>query len=68
MVSIRKDIDQTFVFPEKIKLTKTVQDLLEFEVSEDMYFVKDKVDALVLSDKVLEERLRSRTWIVICCR
>ena len=38
MVSIRKDIDQTFVFPEKIKLTKIVQDLLEFEVSEDMYF------------------------------
>lgn len=61
MVSIRKDIDQTFVFPEKIKLTKTVQDLLEFEVSEDMYFAEDKVDALVLSDKVLEERLRSRT-------
>lgn len=61
MVSIRKDIDQTFVFPEKIKLTKTVQDLLEFKVSEDMYFARDKVDVLVLSDKVLEERLRSRT-------
>ena len=27
----------------------------------NLYFVKDKVDALVLSDKVLEERLRSRT-------
>ena len=49
------------MFPEKSELTKTVQDLLEFKVSEDMYFVKDKVDALVLSDKVLEERLRSRT-------
>ena len=61
MVSIRKDIDQIFVFPEKIKLTKIVQDLLEFEVSEDMYFARDKVDVLVLSDKVLEERLRSRT-------
>ena len=44
MVSIRKDIDQTFVFPEKIKLTKIVQDLLEFEVSEDMYFARDKFD------------------------
>lgn len=36
-MSVRKDIDKGFSFPEKIQLDKTMGDLLEDEVDEKFY-------------------------------
>lgn len=45
-VSIRQDIDKTFVFPEPIELKLHLKDMLEDSV-DDKYFVSDKMKVYI---------------------
>jgi len=60
MVSIRKDLKQGYRFPDKKTLNVFIKDILEQDVPEKYYLKREQVDNLVLSDKLLEEKLRQR--------
>lgn len=49
VVSIRKDLNQTYVFPEKKELKLKLKDLLEPEVDEKYYLPQEKVEQLALN-------------------
>lgn len=49
VVSIRKDLNQTYVFPEPVPLKTLLKDLLEPEVDESFYLPKEKVEKLALN-------------------
>ena len=55
-VSIRKDIDSGYEFPEKIKLTKKLKDVLEESVDEK-YYLSDKLIAGLIANT---ERQRAK--------
>lgn len=48
IVSIRKDIDTGFEFPEGVPLTLRLKDMLEEEVDEKYYLPQERVDKLIL--------------------
>lgn len=50
-VSIRKDIDSGYEFPEKIELTKKLKDVLEKDVDEK-YYLSDKIIAGLIANTV----------------
>lgn len=49
VVSIRKDLNQTYMFPEPMPLTLKLKDLLETEVDERYYLPQEKVEKLILN-------------------
>lgn len=49
VVSIRKDLNQTYMFPEPVPLTLRLKDLLESEVDEKYYLPQEKVEKLALN-------------------
>lgn len=49
VVSIRKDLNQTYMFPEPLPLTLKLKDLLETEVDEKYYLPQEKVEKLALN-------------------
>lgn len=49
VVSIRKDLNQTYMFPEPVPLTLKLKDLLEPEVDEKYYLPQEKVEQLALN-------------------
>lgn len=49
VVSIRKDLNQTYTFPEPVPLTLKLKDLLETEVDERYYLPQEKVEKLALN-------------------
>jgi len=53
VVSIRKDLEQEYIFPEKQELKIRLKDILEKEVEEKFYLSQDKVDKLVFKTKGL---------------
>lgn len=48
IVSIRKDVDTGFEFPEGVPLTLRLKDMLEEEVDENFYLSQERVDKLIL--------------------
>ena len=55
-ISIRKDIPQSFNFPEKEELRLRLKDMLEDEVDEKYYLKDTKVDKIVNSDFMQEKK------------
>lgn len=55
-ISIRKDIPQSFYFPEKEELKLRLKDMLEEKVDEKYYLQDTKVDKIVNSDFVKEKK------------
>ena len=49
VVSIRKDLNQTYLFPEPVPLKTRLKDLLETEVDERYYLPQEKVEKLALN-------------------
>lgn len=49
VVSIRKDLNQTYTFPEPVPLKTRLKDLLEPEVEESFYLPQEKVEQLALN-------------------
>lgn len=49
VVSIRKDLSQTYMFPEPVPLKMRLKDLLEKEVDEKYYLPNEKVEKLALN-------------------
>lgn len=49
VVSIRKDLSQTYMFPEPVPLTLRLKDLLETEVDEKYYLPQEKVEKLAFN-------------------
>jgi DNA (cytosine-5)-methyltransferase 1 len=49
VVSIRKDLNQTYMFPEPVPLTLKLKDMLESEVDEKYYLPQEKVEQLVVN-------------------
>lgn len=57
IVSIRKDIDKgTFTFPQKIKLTKCLRDMLEDEV-DDSFFIRTEQSRQLIQDIMQREKM-----------
>lgn len=56
-VSIRKDIDKGYEFPEEIELTKKLKDILEKDVDEKYYLDDEKIEK-IKSSTFAQERLR----------
>lgn len=56
-VSIRKDIDKGYEFPEEIELTKKLKDILEKDVDEKYYLDNEKIEK-IKSSTFAQERLR----------
>lgn len=52
VVSIRKDINQTYEFPKEIPLTKRLKDVLETNVDEKYYLSEDKVARFIKSTEL----------------
>lgn len=76
VVSIRKDLNKTYIFPEKQELKIRLKDLLEPEVDESFYLPQEKVEALKLKEKDVSNAIRcggggsldgKHTWDVVCC-
>lgn len=69
VVSIRKDLNQPYMFPEPVPLTLKLKDLLESEVDEKYYLSQEKVEKLCLNlDKEVSNTgsLDSKhTWDVV---
>lgn len=75
VVSIRKDLNQTYMFPEPVPLTLKLKDLLEPEVDEKYYLPQGKVEKLCLNpDKEVRNTIRcggggsldgKHTWDVV---
>ncbi len=59
-VSIRRDLNQIFVFPEKEELKVFIADILESEVDEKYYITDEKAEKLLstLSDKHISNAVR----------
>ena len=57
-ISIRKDLNKTFKFPEKEDLRLCLKDLLESDVNEKYYLSDDKVEKLFTS---MDEKIVSNT-------
>ena len=49
VVSIRKDLNKTYMFPEPVPLTLKLKDLLETEVDEKYYLPQEKVEQLTIT-------------------
>lgn len=49
VVSIRKDLNQTYMFPEPVPLKMRLKDLLEPEVEESFYIPQEKVEQLAFN-------------------
>lgn len=49
VVSIRKDLNQTYMFPDPVPLKMRLKDLLESEVDEKYYLPQEKVEKLALN-------------------
>lgn len=49
VVSIRKDLNQTYMFPEPVPLKMRLKDLLEQEVDEKYYLPQEKVEKLAFN-------------------
>ena len=49
VVSIRKDLNQTYLFPEPVPLKTRLKDLLETEVDEKYYLPQEKVEKLAFN-------------------
>lgn len=64
VVSIRKDLNQTYMFPEPVPLKMRLKDLLESEVDEKYYLPQEKVEQLALNGGSLDGK---HTWDVVCC-
>lgn len=47
IISIRKDIDKGFIFPQPIPLELRLKDMLDDEVDEKFYLSNDRVDSLI---------------------
>jgi len=60
VVSIRKDINQDYVFPEKEKLKTNIRDILEDEVDEKYYLNEQQVQKITNST-FTQERTRIQT-------
>lgn len=60
-VSIRKDIDKKFLFPEKQILVSSLEDFLEDEVNESFYISQEKVSHLIeqLANKKCSNTIRT---------
>lgn len=77
VVSIRKDLNQTYMFPEPVPLKTRLKDLLETEVDEKYYLPQEKVEQLTVNlkkDVSNDVRCGGRgtlggkhTWDVVCC-
>lgn len=55
-ISIRRDIQQSFNFPEKEELKLRLKDMLEEKVDEKYYLQDSKVDKIVSSDFIQEKK------------
>lgn len=73
-VSIRKDLNQTYLFPEPVPLKTRLKDLLEPEVDEKYYLPQEKVEALKIKEKNVSNAVRcggrgtldgKHTWDVV---
>lgn len=62
VVSIRKDLNQTYMFPEPVPLTLKLKDLLEPEVDEKYYLPQEKVEQLAVNGGSLDGK---HTWDVV---
>lgn len=61
VVSIRKDLNQTYMFPEPMPLTLKLKDLLETEVDERYYLPQEKVEKLILNlNKDISNTVRTK--------
>lgn len=77
VVSIRKDLNQTYLFPEPVPLKTRLKDLLEPEVDEKYYLPQEKVEQLAVNlNKDISNTIRcggggsldgKHTWDVVCC-
>lgn len=74
VVSIRKDLNQTYMFPEPVPLKMRLKDLLEPEVDESFYLPQEKVEALKIKEKNVSNAVRcggrgtldgKHTWDVV---
>lgn len=74
VVSIRKDLNRTYLFPEPVPLKTRLKDLLEPEVEESFYLPKEKVEALKIKEKNVSNAVRcggggsldgKHTWDVV---
>lgn len=74
VVSIRKDLNRTYLFPEKQELKIRLKDLLEQEVDEKYYLPSEKVEALKIKEKDVSNAIRcggsgsldgKHTWDVV---
>lgn len=59
-ISIRSDINKEYIFPENIKLNKTIKDILEDNVDEKYYYNNDKANELM---KIIVEKYNKKDII-----
>lgn len=59
-ISIRKDIDNGFTFPEEIPLTTRLKDILETNVAEKYYLPDERIER-ILNSSFMKDRKRKNT-------
>lgn len=60
VVSIRKDLNRTYMFPEPVPLKTRLKDLLEPEVDESFYLPQEKVEQLAVN---LNKDVSNAIWV-----
>lgn len=70
VLSIRKDIDKGFIFPEEVELTKTLKDILEKDVDPKFYLTETQINRIKTTTYMSgRRRIQYKDWCdTVCAR